>query len=200
MKNLFILIVFIMGSLNTIASEGYKVGAVAKDFSLKNVDGKMISLNSIPNAKGIIVVFTCNHCPYSKAYEDRLIDLHNKYAAQGYPVIAISSNDPTRFPADSYENMIVRAEEKKFPFLYAFDETQEIARTYGATRTPHIFLLDKQGDQFRVAYIGAIDDNVQYESDVKAKYLEDAIEALKSGKKPDPDFTKAIGCTIKWKK
>lgn len=173
---------------------GYKVGDKATDFNLKGVDGEMHSLKSIEDAKGYIVTFTCNHCPYSVMYEDRLIDIHNKYAKKGYPVIAINPNDPAAQPKDGFEEMKVRAEEKSFPFLYLFDDGQEIYPLYGATRTPHVFLLD---NEFTVQYIGAIDDNARDAGAVKNKYLENALEALENGKKPDPDFTKALGCSIK---
>jgi peroxiredoxin len=142
-------------------------------------------------------VFTCNHCPFAKAYEDRIIALHNKYAAKGYPVVAINPNDKDLEPSDSYENMQKRAKEKKYPFAYLYDETQEIARTYGAMRTPHVYLLDKS---MTVRYIGAIDDNSEDASAVKEKYLENAVDALLAGKPVPTAETKAIGCGIKWKK
>jgi peroxiredoxin len=182
------------------AADGYAVGAMARDFSLRNIDGKMISLKSFSDAKGIIVVFTCNHCPFAKAYEDRIIALHKEFAPKGFPVIAINPNDPKASPEDSFEKMVQRSKEKAFPFPYIFDETQEIAKTYGATRTPHVYLLKKNADKFEVAYIGAIDDNSENAKAVKEKYVEAAIAALTEGKAPATNFTKAIGCTIKWKK
>ena len=175
---------------------GLKVGDKATDFSLKGVDGKMHSLADMSDAKGYVVTFTCNHCPYAVMYEDRLIELHNKFAAQGYPVIAINPNDPEVQAKDGFEEMKVRAEEKGFPFVYLFDDGQKVYPQYGATRTPHVFLLDKE---LTVQYIGAIDDNARDAAAVKTKYLENAIEAVQNGKKPDPDFTKAIGCSIKTK-
>lgn len=177
--------------------KGVKVGDRAPEFKLKNVKGEIISFDSYKDAKGYIIAFTCNHCPYAIMYEDRLIALHKKYAPLGYPVIAINPNDPAIQPADSYEAMKERAEEKDFPFEYLFDEGQKVYPQYGAERTPHIFLVDKKK---KVRYIGAIDDNAQDAEAVKVKYLENAITALQKGKKPDPDFTKAIGCTIKAKK
>lgn len=178
-------------------SGGYKVGDTAIDFNLKNVDGKMVSLAGIKGAKGYIVVFTCNACPYAKAYEDRIIALHNKYAPLGYPVVAINSNDKDVQPADSYDKMKERAKEKKIPYNYVYDETQEIAKTYGATRTPHVYVLDK--DRV-VKYIGAIDDNSETPSDVKEKYVESAVDALRNGSEISVKETKAVGCGIKWKK
>jgi peroxiredoxin len=196
MKTLLILSTFLMlNASNRIT--GYKVGDKATDFSLKNVDGKMVSLSNFKDAKGFIVIFTCNHCPYAKAYEDRIIALDKKYKTKGYPVIAINPNDAEIVPDDSYENMIIRAKEKSFPFPYLRDKTQEIANTYGATRTPHVYLLNKENGNLIVKYIGTIDNNYQDESAVTKTYLADAVDALLENKTPDPDFTKAIGCTIK---
>ncbi|NUM81286.1 thioredoxin family protein [bacterium] len=182
------------------AQDGYKVGDAVKDFKLKNVDGKFVSLKDMKDAKGAIVVFTCNTCPYAQAYEQRVIDLHNKFASAGYPVIAINPNDPNVQPGDSFDKMAERARDKKYPFAYVMDETQEVAKAFGATRTPHVYLLQKKGEQFEVAYIGAIDDNTEDGSLAKNKYVELAVDALNKGQKPATNFTKAIGCTIKWKK
>ena len=176
---------------------GYVVGDTARDFSLQNVDGKKVSLAEIPDAKGYIVVFTCNHCPYAIAYEDRVIELHKKYAPLGYPVVAINPNDKDVQPADSFENMKKRVKEKNIPYVYLYDETQEIAKTYGATRTPHVYLLDKNRV---VRYIGAIDDNSEDASAAKEKYVESAIQALQAGEEVAVKQTKAIGCGIKWKR
>ena len=176
---------------------GYKVGDKAADFSLKNVDGSMVSLAGMKDAKGYIITFTCNHCPYSVMYEDRLIALHNEYAPKGYPVVAINPNDPAVQAGDSFDDMVVRAKEKEFPFVYLFDDGQKVYPEYGATRTPHVFLVDKE---MTVQYIGAIDDNARAAEDVTVNYVVKAIKALESGAKPDPNFTKAIGCSIKAKK
>ena len=175
---------------------GYSIGDVATDFSLKNIDEKQISLSSIPDAKGYIVIFTSNVCPYALMYEDRIIELHNKMAPQGYPVVAINSNDPEVEAGDSYEKMQLRAKEKSFPFVYLNDDKQTIYPQYGATKTPHVFLLD---ENLKVQYIGAIDDNAQSVEDVKIKYVENAIAALEKGEKVDPSITKAVGCSIKTK-
>lgn len=176
---------------------GLKIGDKATNFKLKNVDGKMVSLSDYPDAKGFQVIFTCNHCPYAKMYEQRIIDLHNSYAAKGYPVIAINPNDPSVVPEDSYENMQRVAKEKNYPFPYLLDEKQDIYPKYGATKTPHIFLLDKD---MTVEYIGAIDNSPQDASQVTEKYLENAIAALMKNEKPNPATTKAIGCSVKCKK
>lgn len=178
-------------------SEGYKIGDVATDFNLKNVDNSMVSLSNYPDSKGFIVIFTCNHCPYSVAYEDRIIALDKKYKPKGYPVIAINPNNPEISKGDDFESMQVRAEEKGFTFPYLIDEGQQIFPQYGATRTPHVFLLNKENNQLIVEYIGAIDNNFQDASAVTEKYVENAVDALLVGEKPSPNFTKAIGCSIK---
>lgn len=195
-KITFLSLVVLAISINAIA-QGYQVGDMAADFKLKNVNGKMVSLADFKDAKGYIVIFTCNHCPFSIAYEDRINDLNKKYASLGYPVIAINPNDPVIVPDDSYEKMQVRAKEKKFSFPYLFDEGQKVLPLYGATRTPHVYLLEKTSSGNKVAYIGAIDNNHQDASAVTEKYLENAVEALRNNKQPEPNFTKAIGCTIK---
>lgn len=182
-----------------MVNAGLKPGDTAPDFSLKNVDGAMVSLADYSDQKGVIVVFTCNPCPFAKAYEQRIIQLHQKYEDQGYPVVAINPNDDEISPDDTYEKMKQRAGEKEYPFPYLKDETQEVYRAYGAARTPHIFLLEKKGGKFKVAYIGAIDDNAMDASGVTKKYLVDAIAAIISGNNPNPATTKAIGCTIKTK-
>lgn len=176
--------------------DGYKVGEQAADFSLKNVDGTMVSLKDYKGVNGYIVVFTCNTCPYALMYEDRIIALQNKYASQGYPVVAINPNDPSVKPGDDFASMQARAKEKSYPFKYLFDDGQKVFPAFGATRTPHVYLLDANR---YVRYIGAIDDNAQNPAEVTVKYLENAIAALKSGNNPDPSETKAIGCTIKVK-
>lgn len=194
---LFVCAALLAWSFTFPPHQGYHVGDQARDFKLKNVDGKMYSLSGIETAKGYIVVFTCNNCPYAVAYQDRLVDLHNRYAPLGYPVVAINPNDKEVSPSDSFELMQKRAKEKSYPFAYLYDETQEIARTYGATRTPHVYLLDQNRV---VRYIGAIDDNHEEPEAVKEKYLENAINALRNSQDITVKETKAIGCTIKWKK
>lgn len=184
---------FVSGPLNT----GLSVGEVAPDFKLKGVDDKMVSLADYKDAKGYIVIFTCNHCPFAKAYEDRIIALSKKYGPQGYHVIAINPNDPMAQPEDSFAKMQERAKEKGFNFPYLLDEGQKIYPQYGATKTPHVYLLDSKRV---VKYIGAIDDNTYEPQNVKEKYLENALEALKAGKAISPSNTKAVGCTIKVKK
>lgn len=199
-KLLFTLLAFVGFSVATMAHEGYHVGETISNFSLKNVNGKNVSLNDYKDAKGFIITFTCNHCPYSVAYEDRIIALHNTYAAKGYPVIAINPNDAVQYPSDNFENMQIRAKEKKFPFVYLHDETQEVAKKFGALRTPHMFVVQKSGDKYVVKYIGAIDDNWEDAAAVTEKYVESAVNALLNGQTVALPNTKAIGCSIKWKK
>ena len=177
------------------AAPGYGIGDKAADFSLRGVDGAMHSLSDLPDAKGYVVVFTCNTCPMSKAYEDRIIALHKEFAPQGYPVIAINPNDPTVQPGDSFEAMQARAKEKSLPYLYLFDEGQRVYPAFGATRTPHVFFLDS--DRVLV-YTGAIDDSRDVEA-VGTTFLADAIRAHAAGKAINPATTKAIGCGIKAK-
>ena len=191
---LFFSTYFIAGSL---VSNGYQPGDKATDFKLKSVDGKMYSMANYKDAKGFIVVFTCNTCPFAVKYEDRVNQLAKKYKSKGYVLLAINSNDPEVQPADTYALMKEKAKDKGFAFPYLVDEGQKIYPQYGATKTPHVFLLDKN---LVVKYIGAIDDNADDASAVKERYLENAIAALESGKDPSPALTKAIGCSIKAKK
>ncbi|MBP1677023.1 MAG: alkyl hydroperoxide reductase/Thiol specific antioxidant/Mal allergen [Bacteroidetes bacterium] len=199
---LFSLIVVLALTVQTITAQtsGYKPGDVATDFKLKNVDGKFVSLADYKKAKGFIVVFTCNHCPYAIAYEDRIIALDKKYAPLGYPVIAINPNDPAAQPKDSYEAMQVRAKEKSFTFPYLFDDGQKIYPQYGATKTPHVFVLNKENGKNLVRYIGAIDNNYADANDVSERYVEAAVDALLAGKPIAQNATAAIGCSIKSKK
>jgi len=194
---LVLISVFFISAFRPDVPVPYKIGDKATDFKLKSVDGKMYSMADYKNAKGFIIAFTCNHCPFAVKYEDRINALAKKYKPQGYILLAINPNDPTVQPDDSFELMKVRAKEKGFAFPYLFDEGQKIYPQYGATKTPHAFLLDKN---LVVKYIGAIDDNVDSATEVKEKYLENAIAALENGKTPSPDITKAIGCSIKAKK
>lgn len=185
---------------HTISGKGYEVGDEAADFKLKNIDGKMVSLSDFKNAKGFIVVFTCNHCPYAKKYEDRIIELDKKYKDQGYPVIAINPNDPNVQPEDGYQQMIERAKQKGFTFPYLVDEGQKIYPQYGATKTPHVFVLKKENGKNIVKYIGAIDNNYDNPNDVSEYYAQDAVNALIKGEPVKMTKTVAIGCTIKVKK
>ncbi|MBN4073050.1 thioredoxin family protein [Crocinitomix catalasitica] len=195
-KKIFGTMFILMTSLLGFAHGGHGIGEKATDFSLKGTDGEMHSLSEFTDAKGFIVIFTCNHCPYAKLYEDRIIELQNEFGPKGYPVIAINPNDPEVVPEDSFSNMKKRAKDKDFNFLYLFDQRQTVYPAYGATKTPHVFLLD--ADRI-VQYIGAIDDNPKNADAVKERFLANAITALDAGKKIDPVTTKAIGCSIKKK-
>ncbi len=198
MKKIFLTGVLTMMAL-VMLQAGLNPGDIAKEFTLKNVDDSEVSLSDYLDQKGVIIVFTCNPCPFANAYEERIIQLHHKYAGKGFPVVAINPNDETLSPEDSMEKMKARASEKDYPFPYLKDETQDIFRAYGATRTPHIYLLEKSGGKFKVAYIGSIDDNAMNAAAVTNRYLEKAIAAVQAGNPPDPNTTKAIGCTIKAK-
>jgi peroxiredoxin len=178
-------------------ANGYQVGDIVEDFKLKNVDGNMVSMSDFKDAKGFILTFTCNTCPFSVAYEDRLVALDKKYASKGYPVIAINPNNPETKPGDSFEAMKVRAKEKGFTFPYMLDEGQKVYPKFGATRTPHMYVIAKTPKGHQVKYIGAIDDNHKDASSVSKRYVEDAVDALLEGKEIEVKTTKAIGCSIK---
>ncbi|MEM4311926.1 MAG: thioredoxin family protein [Nitrososphaerales archaeon] len=172
-----------------------KVGDKVIGFNLKGVDGKFYRLEDFKGKRAIAIAFTCNHCPYVKAYEDRMIAIQRDYESKGFQLIAINSNDDKKYPEDSFENMVIRAKKKGFNFPYLRDETQKVVSSYGAQVTPEIFLLD---ENFIVRYHGAIDDNYSDPKKVKRHYLREAIEALLSNKKVPIEETRAIGCTIKW--
>lgn len=183
-------------TINT-ESIGYKVGDIATDFSLENINGKMVSLADYKDAKGFIITFTCNTCPYAVAYEDRVEALNKKYADKGYPVIAIMPNNTDVKPGDSMEAMKARAKAKGFTFPYLMDKGQKIYPQYGATKTPHIYILEKTKKGNEVKYIGAIDDNYKDASEVTEKYVENAVDALLNGDEIKVKETRAIGCSIK---
>lgn len=190
-------IVAIITTAFTIKTDdfGYKIGDTVEDFKLKNVDDSMVSLSDFKEAKGFIIVFTCNTCPFSVANEDRIIALDKKYKSKGYPVIAINPNDPAAVPADSFEAMKTRASEKGFTFPYLFDDGQKVYPKFGATKTPHVYIVSKKN--MKVEYIGAIDDSSRNPDRVKEKYVENAVDALLAGKKVEKTETRAIGCSIK---
>ncbi len=181
---------------NTIGT-GYGIGDVIEDFNLKNVDGNMVSLSDYSDAKGFIITFTCNTCPYAVMYEDRIIELDKKYAPLGYPVIAIMPNNVEVKPGDSFEAMQIRAKAKGFTFPYLIDEEQKIYPKFGAKKTPHIYVVEKTKKGMVVQYIGAIDDNYQDASAVKQRYVENAVDSLLEGKEVQEKETRAIGCSIK---
>jgi len=205
MKRTFILLVGVLAVVAVLfmnasrPTPGYGVGDYAADFNLPNVDGKKVSMADYSNAKGFIIVFTCNTCPYAKAYESRIMDLDKKYASKGFPVIAINPNDINQQPGDSMDEMKKRSSSKGYSFPYLRDDSQEVARAFGATKTPHVYILNKESNgKYKVEYIGAIDDSPNDPSDVSETYVEDAIGAIMAGKKPSVTEKRAIGCTIKW--
>ena len=190
---------FAFSSFNesTENSDGYAIGDVAADFTLKNIDGKMVSLSQFKDAKGFIVIFTCNTCPYAVASEDRIIALDKEFKSKGYPVIAINPNNPEAQPADTFEKMKVKASEKGFTFPYLYDDSHSVYATFGAKKTPHVYLLQKENGKNVVKYIGAIDDNVRDGAAVKQRFLANAVNELLQGKEITLKETKAIGCGIK---
>jgi peroxiredoxin len=178
---------------------GYQVGDTVSAFKLKNVDGKMISLADYQSGKGVIVVFDCNTCPVSKSYNERIQALSKKFGPQGFPLVAINANSPDVSPGDSFDNMVAQAKRKKYDFAYLIDESQEVAKAFGASNTPHVFVLKKDGTAFKVAYVGAIDNNSRDAEAADKKYVEEAVQALLANKPVPTEKTKAIGCGIKWK-
>jgi len=171
-----------------------KIGDKAPDFKdLPGVDGKKHSLSDYADAKIVVVVFTCNHCPVAKAYEDRIIQFQKDYKDKGVQVIAINVNN---IPQDRLDKMIERAKQKGFNFPYLYDQSQESARQYGATCTPHFFVLCPER---KIAYMGAMDDNNNPDK-VKEHWLRDAVDALLAGKTPPKQITQQRGCSIKWDK
>jgi peroxiredoxin len=166
------------------------------DQKMKNVDGQAIAVADVRGAKGTLVVFTCNACPYAKAWEDRIVALGNEYKSKGIGVIAVNANDPGKVAEDGYDQMKTRAREKNFAFPYVVDATSGLARAYGATRTPEAFLFDAQG---KLVYHGTIDDNAQDPEKVSSRYLSDALAAVASGKDVAVKETKAMGCGIKFR-
>ncbi len=197
MKNFVFLSCFIFALTANVQAQTLEPGDTAPTFNLKNIDGKMISPESYPDAKGFIVVFTANTCPYAIAYEDRLVALGKKYNSKGYPVIAINPNSPIASSGDTFDKMQEKAKTKGFSFPYLFDEGQKVTDQYGAKVTPHIFLLKKEGSQYKVVYTGALDNDTQNVNTNKTLYVEDAIAALDAGKEIKVASTKAIGCTVK---
>ena len=200
MKHLFLIGLMLISLGACAQSEGYKVGDVVKDFALKNVDNKTVSMADYKDAKGFIVVFTCNTCPVAQAYQDRVAELNASYAAKGYPVIAINPNDAGAVPAESFDKMQALAKGKNFTYPYLLDPDHVVTKQFGATRTPHVFLVNKSDKGNTVEYIGAIDNDPEGENAVKEDYVKNAINNLATGKKPAVTTTKAVGCSIKWKK
>jgi peroxiredoxin len=190
-KRVLLFAVLILAFLSTRAdAAGLTIGAAAPDFKgIVAVDGKPHALADFKDAKLVVLVFTCNHCPVAQAYQDRLIALQKDYGPKGVRVVAINVNN---LPADRLEEMKKRAKQKNFNFPYLYDSTQKVGHAYGATVTPHVFVLDPQQ---KIVYMGAIDDNIKA-GEVKKHFLRDAVDALLAGKKPPAEVTKQFGCGI----
>lgn len=174
-----------------------RLGDRAPGFTLKAVDGKTYALEDFSSAKVLTVIFSCNHCPYVQAYENRMIAIQKDYQSKGARLVAINSNDSKSYPEDSFENMASRAKDLGFNFPYLHDDSQETARAFGATHTPHLFVFDSQR---RLAYTGKIDDNWEKPTAVKTHHLREALDDILAGKAPRTPETHAIGCTIKWRR
>lgn len=172
------------------------LGTPAPDFSLPGTDGNIWSLGSFQDKKALAIIFMCNHCPYVKAVLQRLIDLQNDFAARGGQLVGINSNDAVKYPDDSMANMKKIADEKKFPFPYLFDESQEVARKYQAVCTPDIYVY---GEERTLLYRGRIDDNWERPEEITRSDLRDAIENILSGNKVSAEQISSMGCSIKWK-
>lgn len=197
---LSLLVLALLLSANTLAQAGFKVGEEVADFELRNIDGDMISMSDYPEAKGFIVVFTCNHCPYAKMYEQRIMELAETFNPQGYQVIAIQPNDPEAYPEDNMESMRARATEMGYDFPYVIDETQQTTKAYGASRTPETRVIERTDDGSLVLrYRGAIDDNYREADAVEQAYTAEAVDALLAGQAIETTSAKAVGCSIKWK-
>jgi thiol-disulfide isomerase/thioredoxin len=175
---------------------GTKVPASVAKTKMKNVDGKMLSIADVAGKSGTLVIFTCNHCPFAKAWEERIVDLGNSYAAKGIGVVLVNANDPTTHPEDGFAEMQARAKSRGMKIPYVVDDTSAVARAFGASVTPEAFLFDKTG---KLAYHGTIDDNRQEPGQVKARYLKDALDAVVAGKAPAVSETKGLGCSIKFR-
>lgn len=201
MKKTIVFLAAVLIGLGLYAQAGFKVGETVTDFTLTNpLTGETVSMADYEEAEGFILVFTCNHCPYAQMYEQRIMELAEEFNAKGYPVIAINPNDPTAYPDDSPENMAKQAEEMRYPFPYVFDETQEVAKAYGATRTPETRVIERTEEGLVLRYRGAIDDNYKKPDAVEQTYTADAVNALRNGEAVEPTSAKAVGCSIKWRK
>jgi peroxiredoxin len=172
-----------------------EIGQQAPDFDLPGVDGKNYSLANFKDAKVLVIVFSCNHCPYVVGSEDRIIRFANDFAPRGVKMIAISSNETEQHPNDSFDHMVERAKEKKFPFPYVRDDSQDVALAYGALRTPHFYVFDAQR---KLRYTGRMDDNPKQAMLAKTHELRDAVEAMLGGRKPVVEKTNPLGCNVKW--
>lgn len=187
-------LVFSILAFRNYDNGAYTIGDTVEDFTLTNYDGSMISLSGYNNAKGLIIVFTGNQCPFDQAYESRLIDLDRKYRADGFILLAINPNDAGMSAVDNLEAIRARAQQKSFTFPFLFDESGSLRRKFGVVRSPHAFVLDGAR---KIVYSGAIDDSVTEPEKIRSRYVEEAIIALKEGKSIVKPLTKPVGCTVK---
>ena len=195
MQNKVIIVTLLFLNCNFLV---FSQQGTVKDFQLTNaVDNSQVSLSDFNNKKVVALIFTSNYCPYSKLYEERILKLHESYAGQGLQIILINPNDPVKSSNDSIEKMAQKAREKKFPFPYLADKSQQVCQQFGATKTPEAFLLAKRGNAFQIVYNGAIDDNPQVPQDVGDAYLNNAIASVLGGKAVAGDKTRPTGCVIK---
>ena len=175
-------------------------GQPAPDFDLPGTDGRRHSLAEFAGARALVVVFSCNHCPYVIGSEDRMVAFAGRYAPRGVRLVAINSNETELHPADSFDHMVERARAKGFPFPYLRDESQDVARAYGALRTPHYYLFDRDAaGRWRLRYTGRMDDNPRTPGQERTHELADAVDALLDGRDPPAAATNPIGCNVKWK-
>ncbi len=178
-------------------AEALAIGARLPPFSLKGTDGRKHGSDELFSGKNaLVVIFSCNHCPYVKAYEDRIVAVQADYARKGVQIVAINPNDERTFPEDSFEKMVLRARQKKFNFPYLRDETQEVARAFGAQKTPHVFVF---GPDRKLSYRGRIDDNWEDSGRVMTRYLRNALDDILAWRKVAQPEAETIGCSIKWK-
>jgi peroxiredoxin len=189
----------LMAFCSSPTADGYQIGQVVKNFTLKSTEGKTVSLSDYTAQKGVIVVFTANQCPFSRAYEERLNALHKKWAAEGYPVVAINPNDPNTNEEDSMEQMRERAKAVGYAFPYLADPTQEVAQAFGAKRTPQAFVLQNTSGKFTLVYQGAVDNNPQDASAATRHHVEEVLLSLERNRTIETTTTRAIGCAIKWR-
>lgn len=174
-----------------------EIGKSLFNFELKGTDGKIYDKFTFADRTALVLIVTCNHCPYARAYWHRLIKLYDQFEEDNLMILAVNSNDAEQYPADSYENMKKMSFELKLPFPYLYDEEQRVATKLGATRTPEAFVFNSKR---KLVYKGAIDDNWESEHMVMQVYLEDAIEDTLDGMEPDYPEIAAVGCSVKWKK
>jgi thiol-disulfide isomerase/thioredoxin len=175
---------------------GAKLPAAVAKTKMKNVDGKMLSIADVTGKSGTLVIFTCNHCPFARDWEQRIVELGNTYAGKGIGVMLVNANDPAANAEDGFDEMQARAKSRGMKIPYVVDDTSGVARAFGASVTPEAFLFDRSG---KLVYHGTIDDNRREPDKVKARYLKDALDAVVAGKAPAVPETKGLGCGIKFR-